>query len=204
MTTQEQPQQQPDELPPEAVSEQPTLDVDAVFTEHMEAPAPPIDEPHSEHMEAPAPPEHNDEPLSPERGSPAQVGEKAEVVEKEAEFESFDAPSFEAPNFKEEAKPPAKQGGYPRVVEVHDSGVRYTVDLQTGSRRAVREDSGLGEDASLRVVAWSEKPPKSRASQTVGSGTIVLGRGGVRFVPGEAPRRHPRNTDGPRAAAERM
>ena len=90
------------------------------------------------------------------------------------------------------------------MVEVHDSGVRYTVDLQTGSRRAVREDSGLGEDASLRVVAWSEKPPKSRASQTVGSGTIVLGRGGVRFVPGEAPRRHPRNTDGPRAAAERM
>ena len=86
------------------VPEQPTLDVDAVFTEHMEAPAPPIDEPHTEHMDDAVAPEHIDEPLSPERGSPAQVGEKAEVVEKEAEFESFDAPSFEAPNFKEEAR----------------------------------------------------------------------------------------------------
>ena len=135
-----------------------------------------------------------------------EVAAKAEVAEKDDDYESFDAPSFEAPNFKEEAEPvTAKSGGYPRVVEVVDHGIRYTVDLQTGERKAVREgESGLGDDATMRVVKWSEKPVKSRP-QTVGNGTIVIGKGGVRYVPG-AHRESggARDTSGPRSRPERM
>ena len=161
-----------------------------------------IDEPHTEHMDDMVAPEHIDEPMSPERGS------QGDAVEDAGQFETFDAPTYEAPDFSSESAPPAApatgQGGYPRVVEVRDSGVRYTLDLQTGERRARKEPAtGLGEDSSLRVVQWSDKPVKSRF-QPLGSGVVILGRGGVRFEPGAMRERSTRDTGAPRSRPERM
>ena len=125
----------------------------------------------------------------------------------QGDLASFALTTFEAPNFREETKPPASepQGGYARVVEVVDHGIRYTVDLTTGEKKAVREgESGLGDDATLRVVKWSKEPVKAR-NQNIGNGSIVVGRGGVRYVPGV--RREPggaRDTGGPRTRPERM
>ena len=216
MATQTQQTQQQAEQPAEDVAPDDSVDVaestiqapSASLDDGDEPPEQPTidtDEPHSEHMDDVEAPEHIEEPLEPERGSDADVHEVSEAS-KEETFESLDAPSFEAPNFSEEATPPpASQGGYPRVVEVLDGGVRYTVDLQTGERRAVREgETGLGDDATMRVVRWSEKPVKAR-SQNVGNGVVVVGRGGVRYVPGA--HREPggaRDTSGPRSRPERM
>ena len=183
--------------------EQRTLDVDAVFTEHMEAPKQPtidVDEPHTEHMDDAM--RHRSTSTSPCHRSGARKRRwvrKPRWSRKEAEFESFDAPSFEAPNFKEEAR---AGDGQVRVA-THGWSRYTTAECATPStcRRArVVRCARTAASARTRRCAslrGRRSRPKSRASQTVGSGTIVLGRGGVRFVPGEAPRRHPRNTDGP-------
>ena len=201
--------QERDAVPPdtEAVVKQPDVPVE---------PAPPhidVDEPRTEHMEEPVAPSL-DEPLEPERGSDANSTYGPVEKAANAALDAFTAPDFEPPDFRAEAsattaqaKPPASepQGGYARVVEVVDHGIRYTVDLATGEKKAVREgESGLGDDATLRVVKWSKEPVKAR-NQNIGNGSIVVGRGGVRYVPGV--RRESggaRDTGGPRTRPERM
>ena len=208
--------QERDAVPPDTEAAPPETEA---IVEQVDVPAEPkqpqldVDEPRTEHMEEPvAPP--LDEPLEPERGSDADSTYGPVEKAANAALDAFTAPDFEAPDFSEaagattaQAKPPASepQGGYARVVEVVDHGIRYTVDLTTGEKKAVREgESGLGDDATLRVVKWSKEPVKAR-NQNIGNGSIVVGRGGVRYVPGV--RHEPggaRDTGAPRSRPERM
>ncbi len=208
--------QERDAVPPDTEAAPPETEA---VVEQADVPAEPkqpqldVAEPRTEHMEEPvAPP--LDEPLEPERGSDADNTYGPVEKAANAALDAFTPPDFEPPDFSEaasattaQAKPPASepQGGYARVVEVVDHGIRYTVDLATGEKKAVREgESGLGDDATLRVVKWSKEPVKAR-NQNIGNGSIVVGRGGVRYVPGV--RRESggaRDTGGPRTRPERM
>ena len=72
--------------------------------------------------------------------------------------------------------------GHPRVVEVREGDRVYSLDLQTGARRARKATPDDPVDGPLQVVAWGDAGPKLTKGIHVGAGRIELTRAAIRYV----------------------
>ena len=182
------------EVTPEAVAEPPQAEQPVMEPPPVVEP-PPLEPPVVE----PPPLDEDDGQGAPHDEGPDEVKDSAQddatASAKDAEeFEPMDAPTFEPPVYEEATHMPPdgtvevsrQRGpqGHPRVVEVREGDRVYSLDLQTGARRARKATPEDPVGGPLQVVAWQDAAPKLMKEIHVGAGRIELTRAAIRYVPG--------------------